>query len=314
MNLVEFVKKFPTESSCIKHFQLIKESKGIVCKRCGNTQHRWNKFHTSHDCSICGYRTTLKSGTVMESSNLPYRYWLYAIFMMTMTKKSISASEMQRQLGRKRYEHIWLMMHKLRLVMGMRDDNYDLQGIVELDDAFFKTHTDKGTNDEPTKRGRGSQKQSKVLVMAKVEPKVGRPKKHKKPSAFRYVKMVVIPDSSSGTMNVAVEDKICSSATIKSDGWRGFARIKEVTAKHIVKRVPPKEASKVLPWVHTMISNAKRNLLGINHKIKDEYLQNYLDEFCYKTNRRNFRSNLFERLVDAALEDTWYGKVRYNCG
>ena len=313
MNFVEFVKKFPSEASCINYFRQIKESKGIVCKKCGSTRQSWNKFHKSHDCLECGYRTTLKSGTVMQSSNLPYRYWLYAIFLMTMTKKGISAAEMQRQLGHKRYEPIWLMMHKLRLVMGMRDDKYDLQGVVELDDAFFKSHSDT-KSDEQTKRGRGSQKQSKVLVMAKIDPKQGRPKKHKKPSAFRYVKMVVIPDSSSGTMNQAIEVSIATSATIRSDGWRGFSRIKEVTAKHIVKKVPPQEASKALPWVHTMISNAKRNFLGINHKIKDEYLQNYLDEFCYKTNRRYFGFNLFERLMDAAIEDTWYGKFRYNYG
>ena len=197
--------------------------------------------------------------------------------------------------------------------MGMRDDKYDLEGVVELDDAFFKSHSDDKT-DEPTKRGRGSQKQSKALVMAKVDPKKGRPKKNKKPSAFRYVKMVVIPDSSSVTMKDVVEGNISITATIKSNGWRGFARMKEVTAKHIVKIVPPQEASKALPWVHTMISNAKRNFLGINHKIKDEYLQNYLDEFCYKTNRRYFGLNLFERLIDAAIEDTWYGKFRYNYG
>jgi len=176
MNFVEFVKKFPTEASCIRYFKQVKESKGIVCKKCGNTHHYWNKTHKSHDCSECGYRTTLKSGTVMESSNLPYIYWLYAIFLMTMTKKGISAAEMQRQLNHKRYEPIWLMMHKLRLVMGMRDDKYDLQGVVELDDAFFKSYSEAKT-DETTKRGRGSQNQSKVLVMAKVDPKQGRPKK-----------------------------------------------------------------------------------------------------------------------------------------
>ena len=313
MNFVEFVKKFPTEASCIRHFRASKEIKGIVCPKCGSKNQGWNKFHKSHDCRQCGYRTTLKSGTVMESSNLPYRYWLYAIFLMTMTKKGISAAEMQRQLGHKRYEPIWLMMHKLRIVMGMRDDKYDLQGVVELDDAFFRSHSDEKPN-EPIKRGRGSQNQSKVLVMAKVDPKRGRPRKHKKPSAFRYVKMVVIPDSSSESMNEVVKEGIAQTATVKSDGWRGFARIKEVTAKHMVRIVPPQEASKVLPWVHTMISNAKRKFLGINHKIKGEYLQNYLDEFCYKTNRRYFGHNLFERLMDAAIEDTWYGKRRYNYG
>lgn len=197
--------------------------------------------------------------------------------------------------------------------MGLRDDHYELEGVVELDDAFFKTHAD-DEEDEPTKRGRGSQRQSKVLVMAKVDPKRGRPRKNKKPSAFRYVKMVVIPDSSAKTMNETVAARISSSSVIKSDGWRGFSKIKEISSKHIRKIAPPKEASKVLPWVHTMISNAKRNFLGVNHKIKDVYLQNYLDEFCYKTNRRYFGKDLFERLMVAAVEDTWYGKVRYNCG
>ncbi len=68
--------------------------------------------------------------------------------------------------------------------MGIRDDQYDMEGVVELDDAIFKTHSD-DSSDEPTRRGRGSQEQSTVLVMAKVDPRRGRPKKHKKPSAFR---------------------------------------------------------------------------------------------------------------------------------
>ena len=126
--------------------------------------------------------------------------------------------------------------------------------------------------------------------------------------------MIVIPDSSAKTMNETVAASTSSSSVIKSDGWRGFSKIKEISSKHIRKIAPPKEASKVLPWVHTMISNAKRNFLGVNHKIKDVYLQNYLDEFCYKTNRRYFGKDLFERLMVAAVEDTWYGKVRYDCG
>ena len=57
-----------------------------------------------------------------------------------------------------------------------------------------------------------------------------------------------------------------------------------------------------------MTSNAKRTLLGINHHIKEDYLQYYLYEFCYKTNRRYFYDHLFDRLVLASIETTWYGK------
>lgn len=54
---------------------------------------------------------------------------------MTATKKTFSALEMQRQLGHKRYQPIWEMMHKLRSVTGIRDDRYKLQDTVELDEA-----------------------------------------------------------------------------------------------------------------------------------------------------------------------------------
>lgn len=61
-----------------------------------------------------------------------------------------------------------------------------------------------------------------------------------------------------------------------------------------------------LKWVHIAISNVKRNLLGIYHKIKGKYLQLYLDEFCYKLNRRYFGNNLFDRLVVATEKSYWY--------
>ena len=111
-----------------------------------------------------------------------------------------------------------------------------------------------------------------------------------------------------------MEESISINSKVKSDGWRGFSRIKQVVNSHKSIIVQPKEASKVLPWVHTMISNTKRNLLGIYHNTKDIYLQGYLNEFCYKVNRRYFKENLFERLLIAAVEYTWYGKLVYKNG
>jgi len=107
----------------------------------------------------------------MEASNLPFRYRLMAIHLLTSTKKSFSALEMQRQLGHKRYEPIWAMLHKLRIVMGNRYDRYTLKGLVEVDDAFFEQVPHCGKDEEdPKKRGRGSSKQGKVVVMASCEP------------------------------------------------------------------------------------------------------------------------------------------------
>jgi hypothetical protein len=180
----------------------------------------------------------------MESSNLPFQYWLNAIYLMTVTKKSISAAEVQRQLGHKRYEPIWAMMHKLRSVMGLRDDKYELEG-VEIDDAFLKTHSD--DKDEGSRNGDEEAKNKVRSWYSQKLIQISRLRKNKKPSAFRYVKMIVIADSSAKTMNQAVSVNTNPSATIKSDDWRGFNNIREISSKHIKKIAPPKDASKVLP-------------------------------------------------------------------
>lgn len=84
--------------------------------------------------------------------------------------------------------------------------------------------------------------------------------------------------------------------------------MKKVISKHEVIIEPNKtKAAKVFPWVNRTISNAKKILLGIHHNcINEQYMQNYLDEFCYKFNRRYFGEKLSERLMIAALETTWY--------
>lgn len=44
--------------------------------------------------------------------------WYKTIFLLSTTKKGFSSKEIQRQLGLKRYEPVWAMVHKLRKAMG----------------------------------------------------------------------------------------------------------------------------------------------------------------------------------------------------
>ena len=67
--------------------------------------------------------------------------------------------------------------------------------------------------------------------------------------------------------------------------------------EHKSQVIDPKDIGKVLPWVHIAISNSKTLLADMYHGVKPEFLQGYLNEFCYKFNRRYFGEDLFERLV-----------------
>jgi len=113
MKFNEYYHRFPTEESCWNILKNIKEYAGVVCKKCGNNEHYWKKDKHQFECKDCNYRTSLKTGTVMENSNLPIRYWLATIAYLHKFESKISARQFQRELGHKRYEPIWLMLKKI---------------------------------------------------------------------------------------------------------------------------------------------------------------------------------------------------------
>ena len=78
---------------------------GITCRHCNCKEHYWLQNKQAYECKRCHARQTLRSGTVMQHSNLPYRYWFVAMHLLTATKGSFYA-ELQRQLGHKRYQPI----------------------------------------------------------------------------------------------------------------------------------------------------------------------------------------------------------------
>lgn len=301
MNLLNFISQYPDEASCRQKFKEVRDKQGVICPKCGNSEHYWKKDKESYECKQCGKRQSLRANTVMHGSQLPFRYWFIAIHLLTSTKKSFSSSELPRQLGHKYYEPIWAMVHKLRLAMGNRDEHYSLFGEIELDEGFFTTEIDEDEKDKPLKRGRGSQKKSKVLVMAESSSTEESTKKGKKNRKVNHLKMIVIDDLKADTIDSQVKKHIDKKAIIDSDNSTSYTNFKTLVKEHRPKVIPKTEVGKMLPWVHIAISNAKRQLLDIYHQIDTKYLQNYLNEFCYNFNRRYFGENLFDRLLIAAV-------------
>lgn len=98
-----------------------------------------------------------------------------------------------------------------------------------------------------------------------------------------------------------MEENITGDSCIDSDDSTSYVKLKDIVKEHRPKVIPKKEMGKALPSVHIAISNAKRMLLDIYHDIQPKYLQNYLNEFCYKFNKRYFGEDLFDRLMIASV-------------
>ena len=298
MNLFSFSAHFGTEEDCRNHFKSERDKIGLTCK-CGSTEHFWIKSRLSYECKICRSRTSLKSGTIMENSNLSFFFFYKTMSLMSVTKKGFSAKEIQKQLGLKRYEPVWAMVHKLRKAMGNRDAKYTLEGMIEFDEAYFTVESSE-IEQEKGIRGKGAVGKQNVAMMAESTP-LEDLETGKKEKQVRFFKAKVLDGHDGKEINETIKESIDNQSIVFTDKSTSYVDIADFVELHIMEKSSKETTEETLKWVHIAISNAKRNLLGNYHKIKRKYLQLYLNEFIYKLNRRYFGDRLFERLIIANI-------------
>ncbi len=94
-----------------------------------------------------------------------------------------------------------------------------------------------------------------------------------------------------------------------TDGWMGYHGITGLGYAHVRRsqraaRARGEDPGKLLPGVHRVASLAKRWLLGTHQgSVEDKHLQSYLNEFCFRFNRRRSRSRglVFYRVLELAI-------------
>lgn len=305
MGLISFMRKFPSEEKCKAHFIETRMEQGVICKKCGCEKQYWLKTIEQFKCSSCGFRTTLKSGTALHGTHLPFQYWYIAFELMSDSKKPISALELQRMVEHKYYEPIWFLMHRIRKSMGKRDEKYKVEGRIEMDDAFIKaTKQDSKKPITPTKkkRGRGTEKKPFVLFVESQKVSGAKQSKYKSDKKVSFIKMVSVDYLNSQTIISNIQKSVNTLKThIVSDQATYYSGVKNCVQKHTTFNLSqnPSALDEEFDWIHTVISNLKRNILGIHHSIGEKYLQNYLNEFVYRFNRRNF-DNVFDTILRTA--------------
>lgn len=267
----------------------------------------------------------------MEHSKLSLSSWFYTMHLMTSVKQVLSAKEVQHQLGASQYPPVWLMMMKLRNIMGKRDSVYQLSDEVELDEAFFPIRVSEDSKNETLKRGVGSQKQAKVLVIVeskavdkmlldywekypetaseKVKRLAEKAKGKSIGKVVHYIKMLVINDLSAKTIDNIVRNHVAKDTVVITDNSSSHKNFAEYFAEHVAVTESgnvDEVVKSTLPWVHIVIGRCRDGITAIHGDVDAQFLQLYLNEFCWKFNRRFFRDStvpkydLFDRLANIA--------------
>jgi len=299
--LREFQSNFATEEACQKYLAACRWPGGFVCPRCGGKRayelvslRRWQ-------CCGCRHQVSLTAGTILHNTRTPLTVWFWAAYLMTTDKRGLSALLLQRQLGLRRYETAWMMLHKFRRAT-VNLPREALRGEVEVDDTWV------GGAQAGLRGSRQLKGRKAALVMVAVE---------KRNRGSGRARMAVIPDFKASTLMAFLKQNVEPGSVVYTDGLKSFTSLEEAGYKHVPRNQPlrgelRKGAKSAVPLADRAIGNLQQWLIGTYHGVSREQLQVYLDEFVFRHNRRDLPMAAFQTLLGlgTARKPTAYEEIR----
>lgn len=286
LSLPEFQSLYGTEEQCEAALEKARWPDGYRCSRCqGTTYYVLHvRARKTFMCGVCNQQTSLMAGTLFHSTKLPLTTWFLAIYLVSQSKNNLSALSLKRQLGIC-YRTAWRIKHKLMEAMARREDQYTLEGRIEIDDAYL------GGERRGGKRGRGSE--NKIPFVAAVSThEDGHP---------MYAKLSPVSGFTQEALESWGQTSLAPGSTVISDRLACFAAL-SVLALHFPEKTGGRNP-KDLPqfhWVNTILGNLKSALSGTYHAFDfSKYARRYLSEFSYRFNRRFHLKGLPVRLLVA---------------
>ncbi len=287
ISLTDFLKAYGTEEQCFQALFEWRWSKGFVCPHCGHDRACLLTTRRLQQCYRCHRQTSVTAGTIFSSTKLPLTVWFLAIYLLTQSKKGVSAMQLHRELGIS-YDAAWRIKHKLMQVMMERDDKHQLEGLVQIDDAYLGGERSGG------KRGRGAAAKTPFLAAVQTNDQ-GHPLR---------MKLSVIKGFRSSEVAAWARRHLADGTWVCSDGLPCFNALSEAGFDHQVVVTGGGRASVQKPefhWVNTMLGNVKSAIRSTHHSVSGKYAHRYLVAFEYRFNRRFQLPDLIPRLAYVAL-------------
>ena len=290
INLVDFVNRFPNDDACRQYLFKMRWPERFKCPICSNDKYYLLAKYHLYQCTDCNHQVSVTAGTVMHKTKVPLLKWFLALILVATDKRGCSALTIQRHI-KVNYKTAWLMLHKIRHAMAQQDKRYLLDGIIQLDEAYFG-----GPNG---KQGRGTEK---AVAFVAVSTDIS----DKQATIPLFAKIKVSDKLSMKTVKDFVTGAIEPGSKIATDCFGIYNSLTDNGFEHEKYLSGSSECNQALDWAHTIISNAKTFILGTYHGLAQCHLQAYLDEYCYRLNRRKWVNQLFPRLLNACVSSSTF--------
>jgi transposase-like protein len=220
-------------------------------------------------CRACKRQFTVTTGTVFEDSHIPMTKWLQAIYLITSSKKGMSAHQLHRMLGLT-YKAAWFMGHRLRHAMTTDLFASKLSGTVEIDETYIG-----GKMRFPNGAKSVDWRKAKTPVVALVE-RGGR------------VRAFPMERVTAETLSLAIAAHVEQDAVMMTDELPAYDKAVKGREHHSTNHGAREY---VRGDVHSntaegFFSLLKRGINGVYHHVGKGHLGKYCDEFSFRYDAR----------------------------
>ena len=248
-----------------------------VCPRCGCVESYSISTRRRFKCKACHHQFSVTSGTIFASRKMDFVDLLAAIAIFVNGAKGVSALQLSRDLDCQ-YKTAFVLSHKLREAMAREMEGVKLDGIVEIDGAYFGGYVKpenqkKDRVDRRLKAHRSSKRQCIVIMRQR---------------GGRSLPFLV---ANEGDAVPYVRDHVGTLATVYADegaGWDALHAGWET--KRVNHSVRFYDKGVCTNQAESYFSRLRRAEVGTHHHIAGPYMLAYANEMAWREDHRR-RSN-----------------------
>lgn len=274
MTLVDAIRMFPDDAAAEAWFVERRWPDGPHCPHCGSTEVLSGAKHATmpYRCrgKACRKRFSVRTKTVMDSSNVGYQKWALALFLFATSLKGVSSMKLHRDLGVTQ-KTAWFMAHRIRDAWTDHGEPFD--GPVEADETYMGG---KRKNMPLAKRAyltsRGTDGKTAVAGV--------------KDRATKQVRAQVVEHTDKATLQGFVLRNAAPDAKVYTDdasAYHGLPRDREAVNHSVFEYVRGQAHTNGIESFWSML---KRGYYGTFHHMSAKHLGRYVSEFAGRHNVR----------------------------
>ena len=276
-SILDLVKAFPDEQSCIDHLERLSWS-GSPVSPFDATSKVYKCAGNKYKCKNTGKYFNVRTGTIFDNTKIPLQKWFLALYVFSSHKKGISSHQLAKDIDVTQ-KSAWFLLHRLRYAFDHPNFKHTVGNIVEIDETFIGGAAKNKHSNKKLKNERGG-------TIHEMQPVLGMKERN------GIVIAQVVPNRNKETILPIIYQNVEQDCKVMTDEYTAY---KDLSLDYIHSKVNHGAKEYVNAMAHTngienFWSHLKRGLDGIYHWCSKEHLQSYVDEYTLRFNTREYNT------------------------